>query len=68
MVRALAGYKVNYYSAVMQWPVAEALLAYEELLRRDAQRAYTEQYFAWIIAAAAGSKNKCPKRPAILEG
>jgi hypothetical protein len=52
----------------MQWPVAEALAAYEALLRRDAQQAYSVAYLAWIVAAAAGSKAKCPRRPAILEG
>lgn len=68
MVRALADHQVDRFSAVMQWPVAEALAAYEALLRRDAQQAYSVAYLAWIIAAAAGSKAKCPRRPAILEG
>jgi len=52
----------------MNWPVAEALAAYEALLRRDAQQVYTVTYLAWTIAAAAGSKAKCPRPPAILEG
>jgi len=68
MVRALADHQVDRYSAVMNWPVAEALAAYEALLRRDAQQVYTVTYLAWTIAAAAGSKAKCPRPPAILEG
>lgn len=67
MVRALADYQVDRYQAVIQWPLAEALAAYEALLKRDAQQQYMVDYLAWNIRAAAGSKGKMPKPPAILQ-
>ena len=67
MVRELAEYRVERYSQVVKWPLAEALAAYEARLKDDAQRAYIVDYIAWNIRAQAGSKEKAPQLPAILQ-
>jgi hypothetical protein len=51
----------------MQWPLAEALAAYEARLKEYAQRNYIVEYIAWNIRAQAGSKEKPPKVPIILQ-
>lgn len=51
----------------MQWPLAEALLAYEARLKERAHQTYLVSYIAWNIRAAMGSKEKAPKLPAILQ-
>lgn len=66
MVRALAGHEIDRYEAVMRWPLGEALAAYEAQLRETARQTWIVEYLAWNIRAAAGSKEKAPKRPRIL--
>lgn len=66
MVRELADWRVDRYQQVMQWPLAEALAAWEARLKRYAQDAWNVEYLAWNIRAAAGSRQKPPRPPAIL--
>jgi hypothetical protein len=67
VVRELADHQIDRYQQVMQWPLAEVLAAYEARLKRDAQQAYIVEYIAWNIRAQAGSKEKAPKLPPILQ-
>ena len=67
MVRALADYQVDKYQLVFGWPLAEALAAYEARLKKDAQRGYIVDFIAWNIRAQAGSKEKAPRPPEILQ-
>ena len=67
MVRTLAGYQVDKYQQVFRWPLAEALAAYEASLREDAQRGFMVDFIAWNIRAQAGSKEKAPRLPEILQ-
>lgn len=67
-MRELAEYQVDRYAAVMKWPMADALCAFESKLKQDAQRGYELDVILWAIGAQAGSKQKAPKMPAILEG
>ncbi len=65
-MRELADYQVDRYQDITRWPLAEVLAAYEARLKDHARQAYIVEYIAWNIRAQAGSKEKTPKRPAIL--
>jgi len=68
-VRELAGYYVSRYAEITKWPLAEALVAYENKLREDARRDYQVEYLAWASLAATGAtkRKKPPELPAILK-
>jgi hypothetical protein len=51
----------------MQWPLGEALAAYEFRLRKEERQSYFVEFIAWNIRAQAGSKEKPPKLPLILQ-
>ena len=68
-MREVAGYDVSRYAEITKWPLAEALVAYENKLREDAQRDYQVEYLAWASLAATGAtkRKKPPELPAILK-
>jgi hypothetical protein len=66
-VRTLAEFKIEKYQDVFRWPLAEALVAFEEKLKQDAQQGYIVEYISWNIRAQAGSKEKPPRLPDILQ-
>lgn len=68
-MRELAGYDVARYREIKHWPLAEALLAYENKLREDARRDYHVEYLAWANLAATGAtkRKRPPELPAILK-
>lgn len=57
------------YAEVLDWPLAEALAAYENKLREDARRDYHVEYLAWAVLAATGAtrRKRPPDLPAILK-
>lgn len=67
MVRELADYQVDRYAAVVRWPLAECLVAYEARLRRHAARTHQMALITWAIGAQAGSKARQPEMPAVLK-
>jgi hypothetical protein len=69
LVRELAGYDFARYAEITRWPLAEALVAYENKLREDARRDYHVEYLAWAVLAATGAtkRKKPPEVPAILK-
>ena len=69
MVRELADHEVARYAEIIRWPLAEALLAYEQRIRADARRKYEIDYLAWCILAQSGAtkRKRPPELPAILK-
>ena len=61
MIRELAGHDPARYDAVLRWPLAEALIAYEARQRERAEDTYR---FDWLVYVIAGGKK--PECPAIL--
>lgn len=69
MVRELAGGDVARYEDVLGWPLGDALAAYEDRLRDDAQRDYYVRFLSWSVLAAMGAtkSKKPPELPGILK-
>lgn len=70
MIRDLAGHDPERYAAIMKWPLAEALGAYEARLKNDARRDYGLEVTVWATLAAQGASKskKAPELPEILKG
>ena len=68
-MRAVADFDPARYDALLEMPVAELLLAFEDKLRRRAAEDYRIQVLTWAALAGGGrSKNrKPPKPPDILQ-
>lgn len=69
MIRELAGYDPRRYEEILDWPVAEALAAFEARLKEEARHSYTLACQMWAALAATGAtkKRKPPELPAILK-
>lgn len=69
LIRELAGYDVARYQEILDWPLGEALAAFEHQLREDARRDYAVATLAWAALAATGAskRKKPPQPPAILK-
>lgn len=67
MVRELAGYDWDRAQRVVNWPLREALLAFENLLQREAADVYAREVQTWAqLAPHMKKKSKPPKPPEIL--
>ncbi|MDP3400375.1 MAG: hypothetical protein Q8R97_04575 [Brevundimonas sp.] len=62
LIRELAHYDVSRYGEVLDWPLPEALLALEALMRARAEERYQRMLMGWN---GLGSP---PPPPAILRG
>lgn len=67
-MRALAGNDPGRYEQVLDWPVAEAMEAYQQMLRREAGQQYKLQVLMWAVLAQSGAtrQKRPPKPPKIL--
>jgi hypothetical protein len=63
VIREIARYDVSRYEQISAWPLAEALLAFEERMIERAQQAHWHNVLSWQI----GGGGQQPKRPAVLE-
>jgi len=68
IARELAGFDPVRLRDVIRWPLREALLAYERLLRLEAQEAYDAELLRFAILAPWSKDAKPPKVPPILRG
>lgn len=69
MVRAVSGYDPERAERLAHWPLRELLLAYLELMRKQAREAHTVSLVLWAIQAPYmkdGARQRPPQRPAIL--
>lgn len=68
MVRELANYDPTKYAQVFKYPLAEALLSYEQRLQDDARREFELRCLIYAIQNSYGkTKSKPPELPAILK-
>jgi hypothetical protein len=69
-VRELSGHDPGRYAAVLRYPAAEALEAFEARLRQVARQDYHMAVQVWAALAATGAtkRKKPPDPPAILRG
>lgn len=54
---------------MLRWPLGEALLAYEQQLKADAQHDYELRMLLWAALNSSGmsKRKKAPELPAILK-
>lgn len=66
-MRALAGFDWERMQLVMHWPLREALLAFENLLEKEAAAVYAQDVNVWaLLEPHRKKKTKPPKLPKIL--
>jgi hypothetical protein len=65
-VRELAGHDYHEAQRVLDWPLREAVLAYSDLMKRQAAEDYRFQFLAWTIRTAFSGGSQPPEIPAIL--
>lgn len=63
----MAGHDYDRALRVTRWPIREAMLAYLDMMRRQALEDYRVEYQVWAaLAPHAAKKMDPPKKPAIL--
>jgi hypothetical protein len=67
VIRRLADGRPDRHRRVLTWPVREALLAFLDLARADAQREYDFARLMWAAAAAFGAGGDPPPLPPLLD-
>lgn len=69
MVRTVAGWDPARAAQTLMWPLRDLLLAYLDILRREAMARYERDLLVWA-ALAPHQKNPqpAPKPPKILRG
>jgi hypothetical protein len=68
-VRELANWEPDHYERVLRWPLREALLAFEQKLKREAREDYQQELMRFAIRSpwiAKSSERKPPDPPPIL--
>jgi hypothetical protein len=69
MVRELSNYDPRAARIVLTWPLREALVSYEERMRREATLEHRHALTVWApLAANSVKKMKQPEPPQILKG
>ena len=70
-MRELAGWDVSQYPRIVRWPIREALLSYEQKLKREAREDYQQELLQFSAQAAWMTKQERershPKLPPILK-